>query len=731
MKAHWISSSAPPCINWQAPVFPAPYFRKDFNLKQKLSEAKIKICGLGYYELYINGHKVEDRVLDPVVTVYDKRARYIIYDVGLYLNPGENTIGVILGNGWYNCHSNEVWHFDKAPWRDYPKFFLELSDNGKIVVCSDISWKAATGPIVFDGLRSGETYDARLELGNWNNPEYNDSQWHHAVKVPPPGGILEEQTMPPCRVTRELEYQKQWTLNNNITIYDIGQNMTGWCKIDVSGKAGAEVRLEYSERLKGTDIDTEDIDKFVTSPRFQMDKYILKGDKSETWEPHFTYHGFRYIKVTTSDNVSIKKLTGRVVHTDFELIGKLESSDSNLNKLQQCAMWSYIGNFTGIPTDCPHREKNGWTGDAHLAAETGLFNYDAAISYEHWLDSIADLQRPNGQLPGIAPSAGWGYNWGSGPAWDSALLLIPWYIYIYTGRTEAIFKHYKAMKKYVDYCQNMADDNIVDFGLGDWSHLDMERIAPVALTSTAYYYIDALILARFAAMTNCDADQTTYTKLASGIKRSFNNNFYRGNGIYANGEQTALGCALYQGLVDHSEKNKAVARLVDAVKANGYKPDFGILGAKYVPRALAENNQVELAYKLITQPEFPGWVNWLNQGATTFWEKWDGGASQNHIMFGDISAWFYQYLGGITPDAESPGFKHLTIKPNTVSGLNWISISHKTPYGTVVSKWHKEHTGTRYEIVIPENMSATLILPSSRPKEITCGNHSYKINKTK
>ena len=303
-------------------------------------------------------------------------------------------------------------------------------------------------------------------------------------------------------------------------------------------------------------------------------------------------------------------------------------------------------------------KKNGWTGDAHIAAETGLFNFDAAGSYAQWLDSLVDVQRPSGQIPGIVPSCGWGYN-NIGPTWDSALLLIPWYVYLYTGDDSVIQKHYGAMIKYLDYCTQMADEHIISFGvLGDWCHVNPERMVDRALTDTAYYYVDALLLAKFADMLGDNDNSRYYSELSDKIKTAFNNKFYKGNGIYAEGEQTAMGCALYQGLVDESLKTEVVERLADAVEAAGVKPDFGILGAKYIPRVLADNGHAELAFKLITQPEFPGWVNWLNQGATTLWEFWDGAGSQNHIMFGDISAWFYQYLAGIVPDAAKPGFKH-------------------------------------------------------------------------
>ena len=332
----------------------------------------------------------------------------------------------------------------------------------------------------------------------------------------------------------------------------------------------------------------------------------MKGEGEEVWEPRFTYHGFRYVQVgCLNEGVKIEALEGRFVCTDFTRIGVISSSSEILNRLQRCTEWSYLGNFTGIPTDCPHREKNGWTGDAQLAAETGLFNSDAA-------NRVSSVDRFNCRrtasersIAGIVPSSGWGYNWGSGPAWDSVFIPDSVYIYVYTGDTSAIEKHYEGMRRYVDYCSRMATDNLVSFGLGDWCHWDRERIVPVEITSTGYYYIDTVILAKFAELTGRADDCQKYTELAAEIKKSFNAKYYKGDGLYHEGGQTTLGCALYQGLVEDSEKAKVAQKLNEAVIEFDYKVDFGILGAKYVPRALADNGYVETAYKILTQPEYP------------------------------------------------------------------------------------------------------------------------------
>ncbi len=721
-QCKWIRQAGEPCIDWRAKVLPAPFFRRVFDYKQNAQKVTVAVCGLGYYELYINDRKVGDHVLDPVVTCYDKRVRYVVYDVTEYLVAGKNVVGVILGNGWYNPHTAEVWHFDKAPWRDYPKFTLQIFIDDEIILQSDNSWKSSAGPILFDGLRNGETYDAGRELENWLSVEYDDSEWDDAVIISPPGGVMEQQTMPPCKIMETLSYVNCRNTPHGTLLYDFGVNITGWSCITVRGSAGTEILIKYAEKITEDGcLDQDNISHLILDGRIQTDCYILKGSSEEVWGPRFTYHGFRYVELSISGEAQVINIEACFVHTSFEQIGRFQCSDDILNKLQECTIRSYKSNFTGIPTDCPHREKNGWTGDALLAAETGLFNFDAAVSYEHWLDSMADIQRPSGQFPGIVPSGGWGYNWGSGPAWDSAFLLIPWYIYLYTGRINVIEKYFDKMKRYVDYCTYMADDNIVSFGLGDWCHVDEARMVTPALTSTAYYFVDTMLISRFAGLLGKADDEKSYAVLAAKIKSSFNKYFYCGNGIYGKGEQTAMGCAIYQGLVADSELEVTVQRLVEAINDNSGKPDFGILGAKYIPRALGDNGFTELGYKLITQPEFPGWVYWLRQGATTLWESWRGDYSLNHIMYGDISAWMYQYIAGIKPDADYPGFGHFVIHPVPVAGIDWVNVNYKIPAGQLDLAWNVSANKFNLNLNLPEDCGATVKLPDGKQMEIGAG----------
>ncbi len=726
-KARWIGRPGVVLSNWEQKVLPAPFFRKTFIHRKATDHARVYLCGLGYYELYLNGRKVGDHVLDPVVTHYDRRARYVAYDVTEHLVPGKNVLGVVLGNGWYNSHTPEVWHFDKASWRDYPKLLLQLMVDGKTVLCSDESWKISSGPILFDGLRNGEIYDARLELDGWLSPDYDDQNWKRADRVSAPGGVLQPQVMPPCKVMQTLSVAKQWALPNGDVICDLGQNLTGWARLVCSGRRGMELTLKYAENLKDDDITQEGINSFIRGGEFQTDRYILKGEGKESWEPRFTYHGFRYLRISgLSAEVRLEKVEGRVVHTAFDPVGRFACSNEVVNRLQECTLWSYIGNFTGIPTDCPHREKNGWTGDAQLAAETGLMNFAAGAAYHEWMDNFADAQRPSGQLPGIVPSSGWGFNWGSGPAWDMAFLLIPWYTYIYTGDASAIRAHYDSMKKYADYCTGMATGHMISFGLGDWCHVDLERIVSTEVTSTGYYHVACDLISKFAAITGRPADQKKYAGLAAKIKDAFNQRFYKGGGIYAKGEQTALACALYQGLVEDSERDKVVAKLAETVQANGGKADFGILGAKYVPRVLADHGRVDLAYQLMTQPEFPGWAYWLKQGATTLWESWKGDLSRNHIMFGDISAWFYRVLAGIELDPSQPGFKHFLLRPSLAGDLTWVRAEHHSPYGLIRSDWKIEGDTLQWEICIPVNTTATVCVPAVEAAGVTEGDRPVR-----
>lgn len=695
---------------------PSPVLRKTFLIEQPVRRATAYVAGLGYYELRLNGAKVGDHVLDPAFTRYDRRVLYSTYDVTDHVRQGGNALGMMLGNGWYNMHTRATWDFDQAPWRGEPRMLLhlrlELADGSVRTVASDATWKASTGPIVLDSIRAGEVYDARQEIPGWDTPEFDDADWATATLATPPGGVLSAQMIPPLRITETIRPVSVRETRPGVFLFDLGQNIAGWARLCVRGPSGTKVTLRYSERAREDgSLDREEIGKFIFAGPFQQDTYILKGGGREVWQPRFVYHGFQYVEVTGfPGRPTLDDLQGLAVHTDFEPAGEFRCANALLNRIQKLTRWSFRNNFHGYPTDCPQREKNGWTGDAHLAAEQALLNWRSAGAYTKWMNDIRDEQRDSGEIAAIVPTSGWGYAWGNGPAWDSAYVLIPWYVYQYRGDRRILEANYESMRRYVDYVASRSPEHIADFGLGDWAPADTET--PRDVTSTGYFYVDAVIVAQAAALQGLDADVTKYSRLAEKIRAAFNRKFYQGDGNYAGDSQTALSCALYQGLTDSSELSRVVERLVAAVHAKDDHLDVGILGAKYLFRTLSDNGHHELAYRIATQTTPPGYGHWVEQGATTLWEHWDGHSSLDHIMFGDISAWMIKFLAGIRVDPQQPGFKHVILRPLPPADLAWAEARHDSMYGPIQTRWEKDDDRLLLKVSLPPNTTATVALPA-------------------
>lgn len=719
-KAKWIGSPT------DARVEPAPLLRKIFTLDKPVRKATAYISGLGYYEFSLNGKKVGDHVLDPKFTRYDRRVLYVTYDVTAQLKKGPNAAGVMLGNGWYNYHVKNAWDFDTAPWRAKPKMMLqvevEFADGTAQTLVSDESWKYATGPIQFDGMLSGEVYDARLEKDGWDAAGYDDSAWVAAKVVEAPKGKLCAQMVQPIRVTEVIKPVKVTQPKPGVYLFDMGQNMAGKARLTVSGPAGTDVKLQYAELLhKDGTLNANNIKAFCKSAEFQTERYILKGKGTETWESRFMYHGFQYVQVTNfPGEPKLENLQALVMHTDLDNAGTFECSEELLNKIQHCTRWSYLNNFHGHPTDCPNREKNGWTGDAHLAAETGLYNFDSAAAYTQWMRDFKDEQRDGGELPGIVPTGGWGYHWGNGPAWDSAYVLIPWYMYQYRGDVRILAEHYENLKRYVDYLTRRAANGIVGIGLGDWC--PARSGTPEKVTSTGYYYVDAVIVSKIAGILGKKEDEEKYARLAVDIRKAFNRDFLNPQTKQvANGTQTAMACALYQGLAEPADVDAVVSNLVAHVEKQGNHLDCGILGTKYLLHALTDHGRADVAYTIAAQTTQPSWGHWVKQGATTLWEEWNGGGTHNHVMFGDVSAWFFETLAGIQPDPSAPGFKKIIIRPAMVGDLAWVKAGHTSGYGRIESAWKREGNTLTLEVTVPPNTTATVHIPAKDAAGVTEG----------
>lgn len=716
-QAQWIGS---PDTNLLAP---APLLRKTFTLTQPVRRATVYVCGLGFYELHLNGGKVGADEMNPGFTRYDQRVLYATYDVTTQVHRGENTVGMILGNSWYNHTVRAGWDFDQAPWRGQPRMILqlelELADGTTQTIPSDESWQTTPSPVWSNGLLTGESYDARREIPRWDDGAAAGSNWVSAKILAPPGGALSAQLAPPVRVTQTLNPVKLTQPQSGVYVYDFGQNLAGVAELSVRGPAGATVELKFGEALNPDGTLNQDKIKIHTHQEgFQTDRYTLKGGGPESWRPRFTYHGFQYVQVTGFPGTpTLKSLRALAMNAAFDSDGQFECSNELLNRIQHGTRWSARANFYSMPTDCPQREKNGWTGDAHLAAEAVLYNFDAAANYTQWLQSFQDEQRASGEVPAIIPTGGWGYQWGNGPAWDSAYLLIAWDLYLFRGDRRVLDRHYENFKRYVDYVSRQATNHIAGFGLGDWCPAKTKT--PETITSTGYFYRDAQIVAQVANLFGRKQDAAKYTALAADIKSAFNREFPELQ------TQTALGCALYQGLAEPARRADLVRALTAQVEANSNHLDCGILGTKYLLHALSDNGRVDIAYNVATQTTPPGWGFWIKQGATTLWEQWEDGPdkdfSRNHIMFGDISAWFYKTLAGIRPDPAQPGFKHIIIQPQPVADLTWVKAFYDSAYGRIVSEWRREAGKLTMNLTIPANTTATVHVPVQNAAMVTEG----------
>jgi len=705
-QAYWISFGAT-MVDWNAKNFPAPYFRKEFEIAEP-KDCKLYICGLGFHEVRINGRRVSDFELAPAQAKYDAHAGYLVHDVSNFLVSGRNTIGVTLGNGLYNCQTAEVWHFDKATWRDYPKMIAELTADGQTILASDHTWKVTNkGPIIFDSLRNGEYYDARLEMPGWDQNGFDDSAWQNATITAGPGGILYEQTSAPCRVTRTFPMRK---LGGGI--WDAGQNLAGRAEIKVRGKAGSCIKIQYGDVLNpdGT-LYLDNIARFVKSGEFQTERYTLKGEATEVWHSHFTYHGFRYAAVEITGEAELVSMTAQAIHSDVRQVGDFTCSDPDMNALKQCTYWSYLNNFVGIPTDCPHREKNGWMNDAQLVSDTGLFFFDGKETYREWLGTIRDCMRPNGQLPGMAPTSGWGYNWGSGPMFDTILFGIPRNIYIYRGDAVPMRENYEPFKRALAFTESLAKGHLVRFGLGDWMHPFAERAVVPELPTTAWYYHELKMLVEAAKLFGYEEDVKRYSELAEQVFHAFNREFSNGNGSYANNEKTALAVAVQFGFCTGKEVANAVRILLDSVRKDAHIADFGIVGAKFVPRVLAEHGYADDGFKIFTQDQYPGWCKWIRDGETTLCEDFAGKDSHNHIMYGDLFAWMMQYAAGIEPDFSRPGFREVVLKPRLIASLHNMTASYDTIYGKIKIEWQRVNGEIQFKAELPDNIPGRLERP--------------------
>ena len=701
---------------------PAPLFRKTFTAGKTVKCARVYIAATGYYELFLNGERVGENYLDPGYTHFDKRVLYVTHDVTSQIKKGENALAAVLGNGWYNEQSVAVWNFHEARWRDRPRMLCELrityEDDTVETVVTDDSWKTSTGAYTYNNIYSGDQYDARLEEAGWKTVPFDDAQWDKAIETVAPAPLLVAQQMPAIRIVEEFKPVEVKAFSDTLYVYSFPKNISGLCRLKVKGEAGTRITLKYGELLKEDGrLEQGNINVYYKPVKpgevFQMDVYTLKGGGEEVFMPSFSYHGFQYVEVESSSPIQLNKesLTALFMHTDLPSIGSFQCSNPLLNKIWEATMQAYRSNLHSIPTDCPQREKNGWTADAHNSIDLGLLGYDGITLYEKWMNDFIDNQTEAGDISGIIPSSGWGYGTSIGPVWDAAMFIIPNALYNYYNDTQSIERLYPIMKKYLAYLKTKEVDGLLTHGLGDW--LSWKSTTPNAYTSTAYYYLDYTLMTKFASLLG--EDPTPYRAKADTLKAKINESFFNAKtGVYANGTQTAQALALYLHLVPPGKSQLVADKLHETVVANDYFLDFGLIGSKTVPAMLTKYGYVEDVMRMVTKTEAPSWGYWVEtMGYTTLPETWtlspkNRDASLNHVFMGDISAWMMNRLAGINYDEENPGFNHIYIEPHFVKELDWVHGEYYSSRGLIRSEWKREGDRVGLSVTIPIGCKATV-----------------------
>jgi alpha-L-rhamnosidase len=738
-KASWIEPALPEDVTKSGPV---PLLRSTFTLTGTVARARAYVTSLGLYEMHVNGRRVGDQLFTPGWTSYKKRLQYQTYDVTGLLKAGDNAVGLMLGNGWYR---GDLPGGRRNVYGDRLALLLQIdvtyADGRRETVGSDGSWKAASGPVLMSEIYHGETYDARLEKPGWTLPAFDDRDWS-AVKVAErPQADLVAPAGPPVRRIEELRPVKIFKTPAGDTVADLGQNMVGWMRLRVEGPAGTTVTLRHAEVLdKQGNFYTENL-----RVARQTLRYTLKGGGPETFEPHFTFFGGRYVAVDGyPGELTPESLTGVVIHSDLPPGGELQTSSPLLNQLQHNIRWGQKGNFLDVPTDCPQRdERLGWTGDAQVFARTAAFNLDVAAFFTKWLRDLAADQHENGSVPHVIPDVltrpG---NPAAGAAgWADAAVIIPWTMYLTYGDRRILEDQYASMARWLEYVRQRAGDDFVwdgDFHFGDWlAYTAPSREArsyPGATTgkdliATAFFAHTTDLLHRIARVLGRGEDAARYGELLSKIKSAFRAEFVTDRGRVGEGTQTAYVLALHFDLLPEELRPLAAKRLAEEVRTRKHLTT-GFLGTPYLCHVLARYGYLDEAYLLLNREEYPSWLYPVKQGATTIWERWDGqkpdGTFQdasmnsfNHYAYGAIGDWMYRVMGGIEIDEAQPGYKHVLVQPRPGGGLTSVTARHETPYGKLASAWTVKDGRFELLVEVPPNSRATVRLPKAQLASVT------------
>ncbi|TDG00700.1 alpha-L-rhamnosidase [Paenibacillus piri] len=711
---------------------PADLLRKSFELRGGIKSAFVYATALGLYEAHLNGRRVGDWLLTPGWTSYTKRQQYQTYDVTDMLHTGGNAIGLMLADGWYR--GNLAWKRQRNCYGSCRAGLLQLhvvfDDGSERTIVTDASWKAADGPIRMAELYHGETYDARLEADGWSEFGYDDSDWRPADTIDYPAAQLTGQENEPMRIVQELRPVQVIRTPSGETVLDMGQNMVGWVRFTVTAEAGRAITLKHAEVL---DKDGNFYPGNLRSAE-QTVTYICKGGgESETYEPRFTFQGFRYISVEGfPGEVLPEYFTGCVIHSDLEPTGSFECSHPLVNQLQRNIVWGQKGNFVDVPTDCPQRdERLGWTGDAQVFIRTSAFNMNVASFFTKWLRDLKADQLPDGGVPFVIPDVLPGESHSSS-AWGDAAVICPWTVYQCYGDIRVLEEQYDSMKSWVEYIRRQGNNPLLwntGFHFGDWLGLDASEnsytgATPKDLIASAFYYYSAHLLSLAAEVLGKREDAEAYRSLGGKIKEQFRREFITPSGRLIAPTQTAHVLVLMFGLAEGEAHSRIVQSLVELIEERQFHLTTGFVGTPYLCHVLTENGHHVIALKLALQESYPSWLYPVTKGATTMWEHWDGikedGSfwsddmnSFNHYAYGAIGDWLYQVAAGIRTDEKQSGYKHIQIRPQAGQGFDYVRAAYESLYGEIRSEWELSNETMNVFIVIPHNTTATVLLPGA------------------
>lgn len=723
---------------------PAASFRRTIDIHNTIASARLYVTALGSYRVFLNGKRISRDVLTPEFTDYRKRVLYQTYDVTEYFNSGRNQISALLGNGWYG--SPLTWsgtHFFSPPNRFRAELELRYADGSRDQVVTDDSWKAASSPVLRSEIYSGETYDARLEHSGWLQSEFDDSRWSQAVVDDAPAIAVTSQVTAPAHIIETLPPKGVTPLPNGAVVFDMGQNMVGWAALKVRGPAGTKVHLRFAEILNpdGTIYTTNLRNADAT------DTYILKGDGEETFAPHFTFHGFRYVEVTGYPGTpTVDSLKGEVVSSvSSQPSAKLEVASDLVNRMWEIGLWGQRGNFLSIPTDCPQRdERLGWMGDAGVFWRTGSYNFDVAAFSQKFIQDIIDAQSSQGAFTNVSPNTipsgeegtwAWTEHMVGAPGWGDAGVIVPWTTWMQYGDRSVIESSWSAMQRWMEFIQTRNPDFIRENGLGpdyaDW--LAPDNNTDKELLATAYWALIANMMSEMAYAIGRESDAQHYKEVLEHIRSAFQKTYIKEDGTVGTGTQTSYVVTLYTHLAPPSLESAMVDKLVKDIESRDWHLSTGFLGTPFLLFTLSDHGRSDVAYRLLLNETYPSWGYMLSKGATTWWERWNGDTgdpamnSYNHYAFGSVIAWVYRYAAGIDTNLDGPGFKEIVIHPHVDSKMPAARAEYESDYGKIVSDWKQKPSGPfSLRIIIPPNTSAQVFLPAIGRKQVMEGGKPIK-----